>query len=311
MKRQTKQSSDTLPIISAVVVAYYPDGTLLENLRRLTDQIPEVILVDNDSDGVSAEIVETAGNLPGVRLIRNGSNLGIATALNIGIHHALQAGRRWVATFDQDTLIPPHYFERLFEIYELCPSRQNVGMIVPGNWSWSELDHASAAKKHFTEPAWSFVRAALNSGSLIKTEVFESAGFYDDELFLDYVDVEFCLRLQKKGFKILSATSVVLQHELGIKQTRNLLGFHLSFRIHAAWRYYYIMRNRVVLYRRYFSAFPLWVLQDVKGLLLEMGRIIFLENGRRQKLHAVFQGICDGLRGHTGRHPDFPSVKSG
>jgi rhamnosyltransferase len=293
--------------VSAVVVTYQPDEAILDNLRKLSEQIVDIVVVDNASDGVSAKWVESAGRLPGVTLIRNSSNLGIATALNIGICHALQTGRQWVATFDQDTLIPPRYFEQLFEVYELCPARQNAGMIAPGHWSWSELNHTSAAKKYSTEPAWSFVRAALNSGSLIKTEVFESAGLYEDGLFLDYVDVEFCLRLQKKGFKILSATPVVLQHELGIKQTRNLLGFHLSFRIHAAWRYYYIMRNRVVLYRRYFGLFPLWVLQDVKGLLLEMGRIIFLENGRRQKLHAVFQGVRDGLRGNTGRHPNFPS----
>ena len=293
------------------MVAYYPDVTILDNLRKLSEQITNIVLVDNASGGASAKWVESAGRLPGVTLIRNNSNLGIATALNIGIRHALQTGRQWVATFDQDTLIPPRYFEQLFEVYELCPARQNVGMIVPGNWSWSELDHAFIAKKHLTEPAWSFVRAALNSGSLIKPEIFESVGFYDDGLFLDYVDVEFCLRLQKNGFKILSATPVVLQHELGTKQTRNLLGFHLSFRIHAAWRYYYIMRNRVMLYHRYFSAFPLWALQDFKGLLWEMGRIIFLENGRRQKLNAAFQGVRDGLRGNTGRHPDFPRVKSG
>jgi rhamnosyltransferase len=295
-------STNHWPSISAVVVTYQPDATMLDNLLKLSEQIMNIIVVDNASNGVSAKWVESAGKLPGITLIRNNSNLGIATALNIGIRHALQTGQQWVATFDQDTLIPPRCFEQLFEVYELCPARQSVGMVVPGNWSWSELNHASV-----TKPTWSFVRTALNSGSLIKTKIFESTGLYDDELFLDYVDVEFCLRLQKKGFKILNATSVVLRHELGIKQTRNLLGFQLSFRIHAAWRYYYIMRNRVVLYRRYFSTFPLWALQDIKGLLWEMGRIIFLENGRRQKLHAVFQGVRDGLRNKTGRHPNFPS----
>ena len=78
-------------------------------------------MVDNGSDGASAEWVELAGKLPGVFLIRNRSNLGIADALNIGIRHVLQAGRPWIATFDQDTAIPVDYFKRLFQVMKSVP----------------------------------------------------------------------------------------------------------------------------------------------------------------------------------------------
>ena len=74
------------------VFAYFQDVVLLENLRRILEQVSEVILVDNDSDGLSAKTVELAGNLPRVQLIRSGSNFGIATAFNIDIRCALQSG---------------------------------------------------------------------------------------------------------------------------------------------------------------------------------------------------------------------------
>ena len=304
MNSQAEQTSSVSPKISAVVVTYLPDVILLENLRKILAQVSTVIVVDNGSDGASAEWVELAGKLPGVFLIRNLSNLGIADALNIGIRHALQTGCQWVATFDQDTAIPVDYFNRLFRSYEKCPISESVGVIVSGGWS--EGDNAAVAGKYPAEPGWSLVSAAVNSGSLIKTGVFEKAGFYDKDLFIDYVDADFCLRVQKNGFKILSATGVVLEHDLGTKQTRNLLGLRLSFRIHAAWRYYYIMRNRLMLYRRYFTTFPRWVMRDALGLSWELPRIILLEHGRGQKLSAVVQGISDGLRGKTGRHPHFP-----
>jgi rhamnosyltransferase len=296
---------DKLPLISAVVVTYRPEVGVLENLRRLLAQVPLVIVVDNGSDGASAQVVAAAGALAGVQLIRNGANLGIATALNLGIRQALQTGCQWVATFDQDSSIPEHFFEGLFQAYHQCPLAERTGMIVPGKWLAPAAEPSPPPPSK--EPLFKFVRASMASGNLIKTEIFKSVGFYDDTLFIDYVDADFCLRLQKCGFKILSATTVVLEHELGTKQTRNLLGFRLSFRIHAAWRYYYIMRNRVVLYRRYFPTFPLWVLRDARGLSWELPRIILLENGRKQKLCAVFQGICDGVRGKTGQHPQFPA----
>ena len=297
---------DSRPLIVAVVVTYFPDEQLWENMNRLAEQVAEIIIVDNGSTGAACGILKKVEQMPGLKIIRNATNLGIATALNIGIRSALQSGCQWVATFDQDTLVPPRYFEELLLTYEKCPASQTVGMIAPGSWSSSGPDQILASKTKTLDPAWSFVRAALNSGSVIKRDVFKIIGFYEDGLFLDYVDVEFCLRLQKNQFKILSVRSVVLRHELGTKQTRNLLGFCLSFRIHHAWRYYYIMRNRVVLYRRYLHIFPLWAFHDAKGLVWETGRIVFLENGRGPKFRAVVLGIRDGLRGNTGKHPNYP-----
>ena len=304
MKSQTKQNLENLPAISAVVVAYYPDDALLENLRKITDQIPEAVLVDNGSEGVSAQVVEMAGSLPGVRLIRNGSNLGIATALNIGIRCALQSGCQWIATFDQDSTIPEHYFEELFHAYNSCPKPVKIGMIVPGQYSAKAISAAKPA--HSGKPQFSFVMATMSSGNLIKAEVFVTTGFFDDALFIDYVDADFCLRLQRHGFKILSATQVALIHELGTKQTRNFLCFQISFRVHTAWRYYYILRNRVIVCRRYAVKFPLVILWHSIWIPLELVRIACLEKERLVKLSAACRGIWDGLHGKTGRNADFP-----
>ena len=300
MNSSSEQIAGGPPLLSAVVVTYQPDESLLSNLRKLSGQVAEIIVVDNGSEGASARWVESAGTMPGVSLIRNGSNLGIAAALNIGVRRALQLGRPWVATLDQDSTVPDQYFEQLFQAYRMYPISTKIGMIVPGGWG------ASLAKKTTPSPNGSFVSGAVTSGSLIKGEMFLKTGFFDEALFIDYVDTDFCLRVRKDGFKILSVGSVFLQHELGEKQVRRLFGFGISFRVHAAWRYYYIVRNRLVLYRRYWLNSPLWFLHDSGWLLLELGRIVCLENGRGPKLRAVLSGIKDGLRGKTGRHPSFP-----
>ncbi len=304
MKSQAKQNLENLPAISVVVVAYQPDAALLENLRKLSEQINDIIVVDNGSGGASGKIVEAAGSVPGVRLIRNGSNLGIATALNIGIRCALQSGCQWIATFDQDSAIPEHYFEELFHACNACPVQAKIGMIAPGQYSAQGTPAAKPA--HSGKPQFSFVKATMSSGNLIKAEVFATAGFFDDALFIDYVDVDYCLRLQGHGFKILSATSVVLHHELGAEQTRHFPGFQLSFRVHTAWRYYYILRNRVIVCRRYAAKFPFVILWHSIWIPLELVRIACLENERFVKLSAAFKGIWDGLCGRTGRNADFP-----
>jgi len=301
---KTPVAPDPLLLISAVVVTYQPDVLVLDNLRRLLRQIPAVIVVDNGSVGESAKVVEAAGNLAGVELIRNGSNLGIATALNVGIRHALQAGFQWVATFDQDSSVPDRYFEELFRAYNTCLAPERVGMIVPGKCSpqAAVLPHIAVSE----DSLFSYIPAGITSGSLTKAVVFQVAGMYDEGLFIDFVDVDFCLQLRKSGFKILKAKRAVLNHELGTKQTRNLLGFKISFRSHAPWRHYYMMRNRILLCRRYYVVFPSWVCCETGWLLYDFTKIICLEDKTATRLHTMFKGIWDGLHGITGRHADFP-----
>jgi rhamnosyltransferase len=146
----------------------------------------------------------------------------------------------------------------------------------------------------------------MTSGSLIRADVFAKVGFYDEAMFIDYVDFEFCLRLQRGGFTIVNAPQVTLCHELGAVQTRTLLGWRISVRVHSAWRYYYIMRNRVVLLLRYGWAFRRWALRDASWIPLELGRMALLEDQRGAKLRCALRGLWDGLRGRTGRHPQFP-----
>lgn len=293
-------NTDTLPLVLAVMVTYQPDARVVENVRRLSGQIAGIIVVDNGSGGDSARVVEAVGNLPGIQLIRNGSNLGIAAALNIGIRQALQDGAQWVATFDQDSAVTEDYFKNLFRAYALCPGPQKVGMLVPRSWS-----EAVARVFHPGHAIWGYALDANSSGSVIKREVFEVAGFYDDGFFIDFVDIDFCLRLQKTGFKIVRALSVVLEHELGSIRTRNLLGLKIPYRDHVPWRYYYMMRNRLLVHRRFFFSSPRWALYDFGWFCYGSARML-LENDRRRKLRALFMGLSDGLRGKTGRHPEFP-----
>jgi rhamnosyltransferase len=286
--------------IAAVVVTYHPGSVVLENMRRLSEQIDQIFVVDNYSAGASAQVVEAVEKLPGIKVIRNASNLGIASGLNIGIREALKTGVDWIANFDQDSAITADYFKNLLHAYELCPEAKCVGMVVPLGWS------APIAKvMRIGAPVWSFVMGANTSGSLIKSEVIRKVGLYDDELFIDFVDMDYCLRMKKHGFKVLKAMQVVLHHELGSKQTRKVLGVKISFRDHTAWRYYYMMRNRLLMYRRFFTVSPLWICADIGWFFYGMAQLC-IEPDRWKKIQAMRSGFFDALRNRSGRHPQFP-----
>lgn len=279
--------------ICAVVVTFHPSDSFPANLGTLAKQCGKVIVVDNGSSGESVKFLLDAEAVPGIKLIRNGSNLGIAAALNIGIKRALADGYDWIATFDQDSNITPGFFSGLLGVYQKCPNRESVAVIAPQLFypesNESELNPADALSEFVS------IRSAITSGSLIRAEVFAKIGYYDEPMFIDYVDYDFCLRMQKAGWQIIRANHVLLHHRLGAAEKHSFLGREISIKSHSAWRRYYITRNRVIVYRRYGLTFPAWCLHDFGWFFLELGKVLVFEKDKPAKLKSILKGLWHGI----------------
>lgn len=293
----TFSSISPLPQVCAVVVTYQPPATVMENVTRLLEQFSLVVVVDNGSNTESAAVLSSLEREKRCHLIRNAKNLGIASALNQGLRLAIAEGFGWVATFDQDSTITPGFVQGLLHAYDSCPFRDRVALIAPGvTYPESNPKNSSAT----TAPDFELIRVALTSGSLFRTGVLTTVGYYDESLFIDYVDYDFCLRLQKAGYALIRANRAVLQHRLGTAETHSLLGRTFTLKSHSAWRRYFITRNRVILYRRYCFSFPAWCLHDLMWFFAELAKIILFEQAKAAKLASVAKGLIHGLIGKTG-----------
>lgn len=283
--------------VCAVVVTYHPQPLLRNNLERLISQVAEVVVVDNGSGTTTTELLRIIETELGIRVIRNERNLGIAAALNVGIKHAIVGGYQWVATFDQDSEVTPGFFDGLLAAYQNCPDREHVALIAP------QLFYPESNESELTQtgplPEFAPIRSAITSGSLIRADVFIKVGYYDEPMFIDYVDYDFCLRLQTKGFGLIRANRVLLHHRLGAAENHTLLGRKISIKSHSAWRRYYITRNRVIVYRRYGLRFPGWCLHDFGWFFLELGKILVFEQSKIAKLRNILKGLWHGLLGKT------------
>ena len=76
-------------------------------------------------------------------------------------------------------------------------------------------------------------------------DIFKKVGYFDESLFIDMADTDFCMRLYENNIKMIKVKSVVLYHSLG--EARRLKNGFLSFNItnHSPLRGYYMIRNRL------------------------------------------------------------------
>jgi rhamnosyltransferase len=281
--------------VCAVIVAYNPGAALVENIAALFPQVARLVIVDNGSGDESKAYIDEACRAHGCEVIWNGRNLGIAAALNAGIRFAQSQGCDWVALFDQDSKVMGDFVAPMLRAYEEYPRPEKIAIIAP-----RYIDRASLMPMLPMVSRRGETLASMTSGSLIPMRAFRECGLFDESLFIDYVDHEFCLRVRSMGFVIIEAEKGVLLHSLGAITVHRFLGKNIVTTNHRAARRYYITRNRIWLYRKYLWKDFAWTRIDALGMLEEVVKILLVERGRASKLRNIFLGTLDAFRGAMG-----------
>lgn len=289
--------------ICAVVVSYHPAAELIENMAALLEQVDEVVIVDNGSGADAKELLERLGGHPKVNVIYNRENLGIAAALNIGVRHAKAAGHQWVATFDQDSKVTPGMIVTMLQAYDTYPEKEKVASLSPLYQNQSTGQSATSRSKYSGGDVsrYAEVLVVMTSGNLIKLSVFDAVGYFNESLFIDHVDSEFCLRCASRGYKILEVNDAMLLHCTGAPIQHRFLGKLRSTSNHSILRRYYIARNGIYVYKKFAFAYPLWVANDAYRFLKTMIMLVLFEADKRQKLAAIIRGVMHGLSGRMGK----------
>lgn len=238
--------------ISAVIVTYNPDIPVLSCLiEELNKQVDNVIVVDNFSANIK-EIEELVDHVH-FNLIKENKNVGLATAQNNGIRTVIDKSSH-VIIFDQDSKITECFVENQLKCENyLISNGVKVSAVGP-----TFYDRHSGYQYPVTKYKGVFIEHTeindepleatfvIASGSLIRTSVLKDVGLMLDDFFIDFVDVEWCLRASSKGYKCYINPFEKMQHSIGDMRV-TILGRMIS--LHSDFRKFYIYRNGLYMTR--------------------------------------------------------------
>lgn len=284
--------------VAAIIVSYNPDSNLFDSINLLLNQVEKVIIVDNGSKEKYVKYIKSI-NEDKIEIILNKENLGVATALNIGVRKALENGYEWMLTMDQDSKASPDMVKKMFNVYNSInrEERKDILSIFPNFVD----ERIQSIEENSNMNSYEYVDADITSGNLLRKEVFEKVGFFDDSLFIDLVDTDFCMRLNEKGIKMIKIRDAVLYHSLGESKTiKGILGsFNTSN--HSALRRYYMTRNRFYIWEKYKGLNSFTLNRDKKLFKKEFVKIILGEKDKVNKIKMVLRGYKDYKKGIKGK----------
>ncbi len=265
--------------IAAVVVAYRPDPDhLTEVLAAVLPQVGSLLLVDNG-----------------------------------GIERARLRGANFVLLLDQDSMAAPDMVPWLLAAleqrcaegkrvaacgprYELGDGQKSSGFLAAGSFGFREVTpfpgHSSVACDFL-----------IASGMLIPVDTLAAVGGMDETLFIDHVDTDWCFRAASRGFRCFGVPGAVMQHRLGQScRSVRIGGRKRRLPRHPATRYYFIVRNSILLRRRDYTP-PAWRRHD----MLRLAGLMFFRGLSPRDGFGVMRmsarGFVDGLRGRSGPGP--------
>jgi GT2 family glycosyltransferase len=217
-----------VPKASVIIVNHNGREYLGECLRSLLNkdrQDCEIILVDNASTDGSPEYVEQA--FPEALVIRNEVNQGFGQGSNVG---AQRAKGRYLAFLNQDTVVEPGWLEALIAALEADPkaglaTSKILLLTDPGrvNTCGNEMHYtgltlcrgAGMDRSAFTDLAE--VGAVSGAAFLVRKDVFEALGRFDETFFLYMEDTDLSWRARLVGYRCIYVPSSVVYHDYTLR----------------------------------------------------------------------------------------------
>jgi hypothetical protein len=289
---------DTRKCLASVAAAVRPGVTTL--------------LIDNGStDGTAAAV---ASEFPWCRVHTVAENRGPAAGNNAGIQVALESGCQWMLLLNNDTTVDPLLVERLQEAVEAHPEYSVVGpviyymgdpdVVMTDGCVFNAPDYHGFFQRRpvpLTQsrpPAITEVDVVNACCMMVRADVFQRIGQFDESMFIYHDETDLCLRAQSAGFKAGVIDHALIWHKgsATFQTTGKRMGR------------YYDARNLLYLLRKHHGARRNGRTRIATSVMYVKYMFYWFcaesEAGHAPAAAAVVEGMCDGLSGTMGRYQE-------
>lgn len=276
--------------LAAMVTLYNPNKDNINNIKEYINEVDIIYLIDNSDNDNSFLLFKSDK----INYMPNYKNLGIAAALNIACNKAIENGYSWILTMDQDSKLSKSSLSKLKTFVE-NNNMKDVGIVSPyHNVETNRIKSADKIEECLD---------VMTSGNLLNLNIYAKVGGFKEWLFIDDVDIEYCLNLNKNHYKVLRLNDVLLDHTLGATKAYKLFGKKIICSNHVPFRRYYMVRNMLYVYDMYHHIFPEFCEHIKRVQKGQIKNILVFEKNKIKKLYMMFKGYKDYKNSIKGEMP--------
>lgn len=283
--------------IAGCVILFNPVTDLVvENIKSYIEDIDCLYIINN---GNGNDVINTLRlQYDNIIDINYKENMGIAIPLN-EVLRLTHKKYKFLLTMDQDSRFYKNSMTKYRNLVNNRIDITNTLCIGPDiqNFSFDNL------MKFNDSVVLKEVLRIITSGSIINIDLAIDVMGFDEKLFIDEVDFDLCYKGYLKHYKcFVCVNGIILMHQLGNEITgRGLLRNRTSMN-HNYIRKYYIIRNRMYIWRKYhFINNKIFYKNYIKANINTILDIVLLENNKFIKLKYCVKGFIDFAKNKMGK----------
>lgn len=242
---------------AACVILYNPKKEDIANISTYINKVKKVYVFDNTEGKNNESLFQ---NFENISYFWDNENKGLSVRLNEACKKAIEDGFEYLLTMDQDS----SFLEENIELYfnEVLNFKEKENVAVYGlEYTANDINN--------TTLAYNEVDHLITSASIINLKLYNDIGGFDENLFIDGVDIDFCYSALSKGFKNIKFGRIFFNHSLGIRTKRGsvftLYLFKKYVSVHSPLRIYYMQRNMLYIKNKYEKILPEIIHKFVKN----------------------------------------------
>ena len=292
--------------IIAGFVLFNPDKDRFEEcLGNALSLFDEIILFDNVGNQQAYENIDNR-----VTYITEGENKGLAHALVSIMEMAKERGADWVVTLDQDTVLPENLVSEFKKYSDLPKAAIIAPQVVDKRRPYQKVEDCNLPIQE--------TDFAITSASFTNVEIYDKLGGFDEWLFVDFIDNDYCKRALIEGFKIYRMNNVVIDQEFGkiklkspkkvafymwlskVLHNKNVAKLTYS-KVVSPLRVYFVHRNLLYLNKQFKNyggiGYDNFYCKSFLGFLFYFSLPSFVRAQSKLKvLKAIIKGLHDGVK---------------
>lgn len=283
------------------VVFYYPTREQVDKIQEYLKLVNKVYIYDNSEDN-KENFVNKVHDIKEFDYTFHNRNDGISKALNSLCTKARADGYDYILILDQDSIFDLNNISILFDAVSKNTGK-NIGVFSPKSKPIKSIEETKkesvyiAGSHNISEISWT-----ITSGSVIDLNVFIDVGGFDENLFIDKVDYDYCMTLKKQGYK-----TVVIQDAFLFQFLGEPSGGIFNFFQHNYIRHYYLFRNRFYIVDKYKESYQGYkkTLFLFSSIIRHILIILLFETDKYKKLAAINLAFKDYKNNKMGRCSHF------
>ena len=267
--------------ITVIITSFKSNDKIINCLKSINNQC-KVIVVENSNDTKIKQMIESQFN--NVNCILSGANLGYGRANNLGLKNVKT---KYALILNPDATLEKSALENF-----LILVKQNLDFAIIGPMEQEKSESISLIDKK--NDSLIEVENVKGFAMFLNLEQFEQVGFFDENFFIYFEEIDLCKRLSKLNKKIYLSSEIKINH-LGAQSHDDSINkkMELSRNWHWMWSTFYYHRKYKGFIVAFIITFPKLFSAVIKMIIYSL----LMKKYKSELYYQRFSGLLNAIMG--------------